>query len=107
MEINLPYRIGRKRNKYYSRKVVKVIFQRLPSTSAHLGYRRPPTPYYKRYSYGFRHGRAIIDLEKTLLFLKIACNVIGSIICKEGHSLLVNTDPLYNNIMKRIAKRTN
>lgn len=108
MEINRPYRMmERKRKKYYSRKEKKVIFQRLLSTSAHLGYRRPPTPYYQRYSYGFRHGRAIIDLEKTLLFLKIACNAIGSIIRKEGHLLLVNTDPLHNDIIKRMARRTN
>lgn len=46
-------------------------------------------------------------MEKTLLFLKIACNVIGSIIRKEGHLLLVNTDPLCDDTMKRMARRTN
>nr|QUQ06879.1 ribosomal protein S2 [Dryopteris crassirhizoma] len=93
--------------KYYSREEKKVIFQRLPSTSAHPGYQEPPTLYYQRYSYGFRHRRAIIDLEKTPLFLKIACNVIGSIIHKKGHLLLVNTNPLCDNTMKRMARRTN
>ncbi|KAH6554902.1 hypothetical protein KP509_1Z286900 [Ceratopteris richardii] len=80
---------------------------RLPSTSAHLGYQGPPPLYYKGYSYGFRHRRALIDLEKTPFFLKLACNMIRSIIHKRGHLLLVNTDPLCERTMKRMAKITN
>nr|YP_009277457.1 ribosomal protein S2 [Psilotum nudum]AOH05927.1 ribosomal protein S2 [Psilotum nudum] len=91
----------------YSKEEKEVIFQRLPSTSAHLGYRRPPTPYYEKYSCGFRNKRAIIDSERTLLFTKIACDVIRSIIRGEGHSLLVNTDPFPNHIIERMAKKTN
>jgi ribosomal protein S2 len=59
------------------------------------------------YIYGFRNNIAIIDLEKTLICLRRACNVIDLIIRSKGHLLFVNTNSEYNKIVKETAMRTN
>jgi ribosomal protein S2 len=82
-----------------------LVIQKLLSTNAYLGH-RIPTPDFQGYLYGFRNEMAIIDLEKTLICLRRACNLIGSIIGAKGHLLLVNTNPEYNRIIRRMAKRT-
>lgn len=51
-------------------------------------------------------SRAIIDLERTPLLTKIARNVIGSITREKGHLSLVNTNPFFNHIIERTAKKT-
>nr|YP_009277441.1 ribosomal protein S2 [Ophioglossum californicum]YP_010439859.1 ribosomal protein S2 [Ophioglossum vulgatum]AOH05911.1 ribosomal protein S2 [Ophioglossum californicum]UTD44905.1 ribosomal protein S2 [Ophioglossum vulgatum] len=91
----------------FGREKKNVIFQRLLSTSAHPGYRGPPTPYVSQYFHGFRNERVIIDLERTLSLTRIARNAIGSIIRGKGHLLLVNTNPFLNHIIERTAKKTN
>nr|AMF83688.1 ribosomal protein S2 [Aneura pinguis] len=83
-----------------------LVIQKLLSTNAYLGH-RIPTSDFQGYLYGFRNEMAIIDSEKTLICLRRACNLIGSIIGAKGHSLLVNTNPEYNRIIQRMAKRTN
>nr|YP_010881187.1 ribosomal protein S2 [Pellia epiphylla]WIA66730.1 ribosomal protein S2 [Pellia epiphylla var. borealis]QDE10574.1 ribosomal protein S2 [Pellia epiphylla]WIA66689.1 ribosomal protein S2 [Pellia epiphylla]WIA66771.1 ribosomal protein S2 [Pellia epiphylla var. borealis]WIA66812.1 ribosomal protein S2 [Pellia epiphylla] len=83
-----------------------LVIQKLPSTNAYLGH-RIPTSSFRGYLYGFRNEMAIIDLEKTLICLRRACNSIGSIISAKGHLLLVNTNPEYNGIIQQMAKKTN
>ena len=46
---------------------------------------------------------AIINLEKTLICLRRAYNLIESIIRAKGHFLLVNTNPEYNKIIQQMA----
>jgi len=48
---------------------------------------------------------AIINLEKTLICLQRACNLIEFIICAKGHFLLVNTNLQYNKIIQQMAKK--
>jgi UTP--glucose-1-phosphate uridylyltransferase len=50
---------------------------------------------------------AIINLEKTLICLRKACNLIEFIIRAKGHFLLVNTNLEYNKIIQQMAKKTN
>jgi len=83
----------------------RLLIGKLVGTSAHLSYRRPPAPYYKRYSYGFRSFRAIIS-EKTLFYSKFARNVVGSIIREGGQLLVVNTDPLSDHVIREMAEKT-
>nr|YP_009775863.1 ribosomal protein S2 [Bartramia patens]QJA16089.1 ribosomal protein S2 [Bartramia patens] len=83
-----------------------LVIQKLLSTNAYLGH-RIPTSDFQEYLYGFRNKMAIINLEKTLICLRRACNLIESIIRAKGHFLLVNTDPEYNKIVQQMAKRTN
>jgi len=59
------------------------------------------------YIYGFRAAQPIIDLDKTVISLRRACNVIQLIIRSRGHLLLVNTNPKYNKIIQYTAKYTN
>nr|WIA66360.1 ribosomal protein S2 [Apopellia endiviifolia]WIA66401.1 ribosomal protein S2 [Apopellia endiviifolia]WKW95122.1 ribosomal protein S2 [Apopellia endiviifolia] len=83
-----------------------LVIQKLPSTNAYLGH-RIPTSDFQGYLYGFRNEMAIIDLEKTLICLRRACNSIGSIISAKGHSSSVNTNLEYNGIIQQMAKKTN
>ena len=83
-----------------------LIIQKLLSTNAYLGH-RIPTSDFQGYLYGFRNEMAIINLEKTLICLRRACNLIEFIIRAKGHFLLVNTNPEYNKIIKQMAKKTN
>lgn len=82
-----------------------LIMQQLLNTSAHLGYRTAFSNY-QPYLYGFRNGIAIIDLDKTLVCLRRACNVIELIVRSNGHILFVNTNVQYNNIVQQIATKT-
>nr|YP_009755780.1 ribosomal protein S2 [Gonatozygon brebissonii]QIQ23058.1 ribosomal protein S2 [Gonatozygon brebissonii] len=50
---------------------------------------------------------AIIDLEKTLICLRRACNLIDLIIRSKGHFLFVNTNPEYNKIVQQTAISAN
>lgn len=46
-------------------------------------------------------------MERTLSLTRIARNAIGSIIREKGHLLLVNTNPFFNHIIERTARKTN
>nr|YP_006073035.1 ribosomal protein S2 [Nitella hyalina]AEH42849.1 ribosomal protein S2 [Nitella hyalina] len=81
------------------------VIQRLLSTKAHFG-NRTPTSDFQPYLYGLRNEIAIIDLERTLLYLRRACNLIEYIIRSNGHILFVNTNPQNNQIIKKMAKET-
>nr|UQV94642.1 ribosomal protein S subunit 2 [Haplopteris ensiformis]UQV94740.1 ribosomal protein S subunit 2 [Haplopteris ensiformis] len=92
---------------YYSEGERNRIFQRMLSMSAHLGFSEPPARYYPIYLNGLRSSRTIIDLNKTLCFMRSACNCIRALVNNKGHLLLVNTDPLCNDIIKQMGKRAN
>uniref|UniRef100_UPI0030FE687C ribosomal protein S2 n=1 Tax=Cyathodium cavernarum TaxID=351593 RepID=UPI0030FE687C len=83
-----------------------LVLQKLLSTNAYLGH-RIPTSDFQGYLYGFRNEMAIIDSEKTLIGLRRACNLIGSIISAKGHLFLVNTNPEYDKMVQQMAKQTN
>jgi ribosomal protein S2 len=83
-----------------------LIMQKLLDAKAHLGFCSSYSDT-QPYIYGFRNKIAIIDLEKTLICLRRACNVIDLIIRSKGHLLFVNTNPEYNNIVKQTAMRAN
>jgi len=59
------------------------------------------------YIYGFRAAQPIIDLDKTVISLRRACNVIQLIIRSRGRLLFVNTNSKYNKIIQHTAKCTN
>nr|ADT62127.1 ribosomal protein S2 [Isoetes engelmannii] len=76
-----------------------VIPRLLPSTHAYLGHRIPI----------FKDSLEILQIEKTLICLRRACNLIASIIRGEGHFVLVNANAnkVYSKIVQGTAKRTN
>lgn len=78
---------------------------KLLKTNAHWGYRRPFSDF-QPYLYGFRHDMAIIDLEKTLIGMRRACNVIEFLMRSNGHLLFVNTNSEYNRLIQLTAKLT-
>jgi ribosomal protein S2 len=79
-----------------------LVIQKLFSTNAYLGH-RIPTSDFQGYLYGFRNEMAIINLEKTLICLRRACNLIEFIIRAKGHFLLVNTNLEYNKIIQQMV----
>ncbi|CAK9263537.1 unnamed protein product [Sphagnum jensenii] len=81
-----------------------LVIQKLLNTNAYLGH-QIPTSDFQGYLYGFRNEMAIINLEKTLIYLRRACNLIEFIICAKGHFLLVNTNLEYNKIIQQMAKK--
>lgn len=80
--------------------------QKLLKAKAHMGFSSTYSDT-QPYIYGFRNKIAIIDLEKTLISLRRACNVIDLIIGSKGHLLFVNTNPEYNKIIQETAQRAN
>jgi ribosomal protein S2 len=81
-----------------------LVIQKLLSTNAYMGH-QIPTSDFQGYLYGFKNEMAIINLEKTLICLRRACNLIEVIICAKGHFLLVNTNLEYNKIIQQMAKK--
>lgn len=81
------------------------VMLKLLKTNAHWGYRRPFSDF-QPYLYGFRNDMAIIDLEKTLIGMRRACNVIEFMMRSNGHLLFVNTNPEYNRLIQLTAKLT-
>jgi small subunit ribosomal protein S2 len=81
------------------------VMLKLLKTNAHWGYRRPFSDF-QPYLYGFRNDMAIIDLEKTLIGMRRACNVIEFIMRSNGHLLFVNTNSEYNRLIQLTAKLT-
>jgi ribosomal protein S2 len=51
--------------------------------------------------------RLIFNLDKTIISLRRACNVIKLIFRSNGHFLLINTNPKYNKIIQQTAIYTN
>ena len=93
-----------------------LILRKLQQANTHLGLTigRPGTRWSRfnaqraqSYIYGFRAAQPIIDLDKTVISLRRACNVIQLIIRSNGHLLFVNTNPKYNKIVQQTAKCTN
>jgi ribosomal protein S2 len=83
-----------------------LIMQKLLKAKAHFGSSFASSDT-QHYIYGFRNNIAIIDLEKTLISLRRACNIIELIIRSKGHVLFVNSDPDYNKIVKQTAILSN
>jgi small subunit ribosomal protein S2 len=81
------------------------VMLKLLKTNAHWGYRRPFSDF-QPYLYGFRNDMAIIDLEKTLIGMRRACNVIEFLMRSNGHLLFVNTNSEYNRLIQLTAKLT-
>jgi ribosomal protein S2 len=81
-----------------------LVIKKVLSTNTYLGH-RIPTSDFQGYLYGFRNEMAIINLEKTLICLQRACNLIEFIIRAKGHFLLVNTNIEYNKIIQQMAKK--
>ena len=93
-----------------------LILKKLQQANTHLGLTigRPGTRWSRfsaqraqSYISGFRAAQPIIDLDKTVISLRRACNVIQLIIRSNGHLLFVNTNPKYNKIVQQTAKCTN
>lgn len=85
-----------------------LIIQKLLKAKAHLGYGHEYVSSRGRsLVFGYRNNIAIFDLEKTLICLRRACNLIDFIIQSKGHLLFVNTNPEYNTIIQETATRTN
>jgi UTP--glucose-1-phosphate uridylyltransferase len=82
-----------------------LVIQKLLSTNANMGHRIPASDF-QGYLYRFRNEMVIINLEKTLICLGKACNLIEFIIRAKGHFLLVNTNLEYNKIIQQMAKKT-
>jgi ribosomal protein S2 len=92
------------------------IFKKLQQSNTHLGpslrgknskWSRFSAQRAQSYIFGFRAKQPIIDLDKTVISLRRACNVIQLIIRSNGHLLFVNTNPKYNKIIQQTAKYTN
>lgn len=83
-----------------------VIFQKLLKAKAHMGSSLTFSASQPAI-YGFRNNIAIINLEKTLLSLRRACNVLDLIIKSKGHILFINSNEADNTIIKETAKRCN
>jgi ribosomal protein S2 len=94
-----------------------LILKKLQQANTHLGltigrhgtrWSRFSAQRAQSYIYGFRALRGpIFDLDKTVISLRRACNVIQLIIRSNGHLLFVNTNPKYNKIIQQTAKCTN
>lgn len=93
-----------------------LILKKLQQANTHLGLTigRPGTRWSRfsaqraqSYIFGFRAAQPIIDLDKTVISLRRACNVIQLITRSNGHLLFVNTNPKYNKIIQQTAKCTN
>lgn len=93
-----------------------LILKKLQQTNTHLGliigaknskWSRFRAQRLQSYVFGFRASQPIIDLDKTIISLRRACNVIQLIIRSNGHLLLVNTNPSYNKIIQQTANITN
>ena len=83
-----------------------LILQKLLKTKAHMGSCISYSAT-QPYIYGFRNNLAIFDLDKTLVCLRRACNIIDLIIRSKGHLLFINTNPELNKIIKQTAERSN
>ena len=83
-----------------------LILQKLLKTKAHMGSCISYSAT-QPYIYGFRNNLAIFDLDKTLVCLRRACNIIDLIIRSKGHILFINTNPELNKIIKQTAERSN
>ena len=83
-----------------------LILQKLLKTKAHMGSCISYSAT-QPYIYGFRNNLAIFDLDKTLVCLRRACNIIDLIIRSKGHLLFINTNPELNKLIKQTAERSN
>ncbi|KAH9548862.1 hypothetical protein CY35_11G108800 [Sphagnum magellanicum] len=90
-----------------------LVIQKLLSTNAYLGH-QIPTSDFQGYLYEFRNEMAIINLEKTLICLQRACNLIEFIIRAKGHFLLdastfspFNSFPRFRKMQKYCLVRIN
>jgi small subunit ribosomal protein S2 len=59
------------------------------------------------YILGFRGIVPVINLEKTIIALRRACNLIQLIVESNGHLLFINTNSKYNKIVRETAKLSN
>lgn len=82
-----------------------LILQKFLNTKAHMGSCISYSSSHP-YIHGFRNKMAILDLEKTLIGLRRACNVIDLIIRSKGHLLFINSKYEYNQIIKETAERS-
>ncbi|KAH0440177.1 hypothetical protein IEQ34_025724 [Dendrobium chrysotoxum] len=84
-----------------------IVCQKLLSTNAHLG-RRVAAHHFKVYLCGSRNGIAILDSDKTLLFLRNAFHFIGSPIRQKGRSFFFKNKNLFlSEIMEEMASCIN
>ncbi|XP_028548017.1 ribosomal protein S2, mitochondrial-like, partial [Dendrobium catenatum] len=84
-----------------------IVCQKLLSTNAHLG-RRVAVHHFKVYLCGSRNGIAILDSDKTLLFLRNAFHFIGSPIRQKGRSFFFKNKNLFlSEIMEEMASCIN
>lgn len=82
-----------------------LILQKFLNTKAHMGSCISYSSSHP-YIHGFRNKMAILDLEKTLIGIRRACNVIDLIIRSKGHLLFINSKYEYNQIIKETAERS-
>jgi ribosomal protein S2 len=90
-----------------------LILKKLQEANTHLGtpvgrkagrWARFSAQRAQSYILGFRAPFGpIFDLDKTVISLRRACNVIKFIIRSNGHLLFINTNPKYNKIIKQTA----
>nr|QRG30066.1 ribosomal protein S2 [Phalaenopsis aphrodite subsp. formosana]QRG30075.1 ribosomal protein S2 [Phalaenopsis aphrodite subsp. formosana] len=86
---------------------ISIVCQKLLSTNAHLG-RRVAAHHFKVYLCGSRNGIAILDSDKTLLFLRNAFHFIGSLIRQKGRFFFFKNKNIFlSEIMEEMASCIN
>ena len=78
----------------------------LVAAGAHLGHTRALTsPSFLPYSYGYRSGITIINLDHTLPLLRRAANVVRAVAEADGIVLFVGTSEVLRSAVQKAASR--
>ena len=79
----------------------------LLESGVHFGHQvRRWNPKMKKFIFTERNGIYIIDLQKTLVFIKKACDVVREIVAKGEAILFVGTKPQAVNVIREEAERS-